>query len=444
MSDEQEAMYAGKDIVLRQSMVKSYAAPEFASERSMLTLDLVQHSSTACKLGTSLSAEPMTIMHAQGVRRSTFVALQKAKLDEIGQMLQPVPQATEETGCMENEAQMLSRLRRNVYALGGVGIDRKKRKLLAQGTSLKVAGLRGRMAGSDEVEEEEELWANEWGCDSDEEEAMSEISGLSRSSSVIKANSSAAYEINALNGMPASPAEACVLFFPLACGATADPGRLYEALSSGFTPAESPFVRDKLRAVVHRLADSIVRTFKIPLERSLTAFIVPDPTGLLAPHEIFISLSQPFTDPETGMSTLSILGPVLALRSPCKLPTDVQKMQAVFVPQLAHLTDVIVMSADAARCSRSPASMLGGGDYDGDTVQIIWEPQLVERFRNADPALADTPEGFIEDNFEKELVTVQEELDASDNMSGEAGIVSMQWYLLGGIEGDLLTGKCRS
>ena len=175
----------------------------------------------------------------------------------------------------------------------------------------------------------------------------------------------------------------------------------------------------------------------------MTAFIVPDPTGLLAPDEIYISLSQPFTDADTGTSTLNVLGPVLALRSPCKLPSDVQKMQAVCVPQLAHLTDVIVMSADAARCSRSPASMLGGGDYDGDTVQIIWEPSLVDSFRNADPAYADTPEDFIEENFEKELVTVREVLEKTEDLASEAGIGAMQRFLLGGIEGDFLTGKCK-
>ena len=217
---------------------------------------------------------------------------------------------------------------------------------------------------------------------------------------------------------------------------------LYEALSSGFT-LSSPFVRDKLRALVRRLTDTIVRTFRIPIERSLTAFIVPDPTGLLAPDEIHISLSQPFTDPETFQSVISIIGPVLALRSPCKLPTDVQKMQAVHIPQLAHLTDVIVMSADAARCLRSPASLLGGGDYDGDTVQIIWEPVLVEPFSNADPRLADTPEGFVRDNFEKELVSVKDVLQATGDMASEAGISAMQRFLLGGIQGDTLTGKCK-
>ena len=204
MSPEQEVKYAGKDIVLRQSMVKSHADPKFAFDVSMLTLDLVQHSNTAFKLGTSLSAEPMTIMHAQGVRRSTFVALQKAKLDEIGMLLKPEPQIMEDTGCMEDDGEMLSRFRKNVYDLGGVGLDRQKRRLLGKGTSLKVAGLRGRMASSDGVEEEEEPWE----LDSDSDEVASEVSGLSRSTSIVSGLSTTAFEVNPLTGLPASPAEA--------------------------------------------------------------------------------------------------------------------------------------------------------------------------------------------------------------------------------------------
>ena len=201
MSDDQEALYPGKDIVLRDSMIKSYADPMYANIPSMLMLDLVQHSSTAFKLGTSISAEPMTIMQERGVRRSVFVALQKAKLDEIGQMLAPVPQLLEDGSGLETEGEMLSRLRRNAYALGGVGMDRQKRTMIASGMSLKVAGLKGREASSDGIEEEEEIW------DSEGEEGASEVSGLTRSS-VISSADTAAFEINPLNGMPSSPAEA--------------------------------------------------------------------------------------------------------------------------------------------------------------------------------------------------------------------------------------------
>lgn len=49
-------------------------------------------------------------------------------------------------------------------------------------------------------------------------------------------------------------------------------------------------------------------------------------------------------------------------------------------PELRDWTDVVIFSTKGAR---SALSLLGGGDYDGDTVIIIWEPQIVDAFRNA-------------------------------------------------------------
>ncbi|SRR6266404_1833082 len=36
------------------------------------------------------------------------------------------------------------------------------------------------------------------------------------------------------------------------------------------------------------------------------------------------------------------------------------------------------------------------GDYDGDRVECIWEPSIVEHFRNADRKHADPPENLSE------------------------------------------------
>lgn len=222
-----------------------------------------------------------------------------------------------------------------------------------------------------------------------------------------------------------------------------DRARLYEALCSGFTPETSAFVRDKLRVVVKRLTENVVRAFRIPVDKASTAFIVPDPTGTLAPNEIYVSPSNA-VDPSTGEPVIHILGEVLALRSPCKLPTDVQKMRAVIRPELQYLKDVIVMSADAARCLRSPASMLGGGDYDGDTVQVIWEPEIVEPFRNASDKLAEQPEWFVKENFEKETVKVHEVLEKVEGEDEEVRIREMQKFLLGGLDGESLVGRCEA
>lgn len=58
--------------------------------------------------------------------------------------------------------------------------------------------------------------------------------------------------------------------------------------------------------------------------------------------------------------------------------------------------------------SRSALSWLGGGDYDGDTVILVWEPEVVDPFTNAQVCRGDPPTGFLEENFSRELRTTAE------------------------------------
>lgn len=62
------------------------------------------------------------------------------------------------------------------------------------------------------------------------------------------------------------------------------------------------------------------------------------------------------------------------------------------------------MSARSQPGDRSPASFLGGGDYDGDTVQLVWQKDLVEAFINADEGFVDAPEDFERENLDKSRV----------------------------------------
>jgi hypothetical protein len=137
-----------------------------------------------------------------------------------------------------------------------------------------------------------------------------------------------------------------------------------------------------------------------------------------------------------------LLGPVLALRSPCKLPTDIQKLSAVYKPELAHLRNVIVMSANSETCKRSPASDLSGGDYDGDTIQLIWDKELVGSFINAKEDQLPAEKEFVEDNFEKKCITGNEVLEGLRGKGEEDRMVNLQHFLLGGLGGDVMTARC--
>jgi hypothetical protein len=87
--------------------------------------------------------------------------------------------------------------------------------------------------------------------------------------------------------------------------------------------------------------------------------VILDHTGILGPGEIYLSLSEPLINPETGEKTLNPTGDCLVYRNPVKLPSDIQKVRAVECPALRQLQNVIVFNTKDPK--RSLASKLAGG-----------------------------------------------------------------------------------
>jgi hypothetical protein len=220
--------------------------------------------------------------------------------------------------------------------------------------------------------------------------------------------------------------------------------RAMMVVDAGFDPRRSAYACSLLHRHVDQQTLGLTRDFRIPLTQSMSAFIIPDSLGVLGPKEIFLAFSgEGPVDQITGCTLSYLSGPVLAFRSPCKLPTDVQRFNAVYRPELRHLTDCIVMSASAFECRQSPASFLAGGDYDGDTATIIFDPLLVEPFVQANDDIANIPTGFQEQNFERELVKGDHFLEQLSGAGEEALIRNYQTFLLGAVMDDKITGMCR-
>ena len=119
----------------------------------------------------------------------------------------------------------------------------------------------------------------------------------------------------------------------------------------------------------------------IGLAESTYAFMIADPLAILEEDEVHIAFSSAFRDHKTGVDQTMLHGiDVLVARSPAHLPSDIQKVRAVFKPELRLYRDVIVFPSKG---SVSLASKLSGGDYDGDKVWICWDPDIVEPFGNA-------------------------------------------------------------
>ncbi len=119
----------------------------------------------------------------------------------------------------------------------------------------------------------------------------------------------------------------------------------------------------------------------IGVAESTYAFMIADPLAILEEDEVHIAFSSAFRDHKTGVDQTMLHDiDVLVARSPAHLPSDIQKVRAVFKPELRLYRDVIVFPSKG---SVSLASKLSGGDYDGDKAWICWDPDIVEPFRNA-------------------------------------------------------------
>lgn len=112
---------------------------------------------------------------------------------------------------------------------------------------------------------------------------------------------------------------------------------------------------------------------RIMIRQSRLLFGVCDPTGtpskagLLKPGTCFVRI----TLDGTGEARTVINTDVLVTRNPCLHPGDLQKFRAVNVPELSHLSDVIVFPTNGKRPS---ADLMSGGDLDGDKCMARFLP----------------------------------------------------------------------
>eukprot|EP00123_Amoebidium_parasiticum_P004185 comp15470_c0_seq1/m.12447 comp15470_c0_seq1/g.12447 ORF comp15470_c0_seq1/g.12447 comp15470_c0_seq1/m.12447 type:complete len:563 (-) comp15470_c0_seq1:373-2061(-) len=148
---------------------------------------------------------------------------------------------------------------------------------------------------------------------------------------------------------------------------------LLALMAQGFTMAE-PYVHKLLCDQLERVKTKIREKAKIEVPLSRQVVIIADPLDVLEPNQAFLQVTGRTLDDEP---IGCLVGHVLVARNPCVLPSDVQKMQCVDHPRLRMYEDVLILSV---KDFKSAASRLSGGDYDGDTVWVCWDPRLVEPF----------------------------------------------------------------
>ncbi|KAI0348335.1 hypothetical protein BDW22DRAFT_1350519 [Trametopsis cervina] len=168
-------------------------------------------------------------------------------------------------------------------------------------------------------------------------------------------------------------------------------------LLAGFNPTEEQFLYEELRLVVNGVVSESIKRCHILVPESADAFIIPDPYNVLQQDEIHFIASKDLRDRIEYSKPTIIEGDVLLYRNPSRLPSDVRKVKAVDCPALSRYRDVIVLPTKGP-CSM--ASLLAGGDYDGDVAICIWNRQIVDAFNNS--PVERMQDGFIEEYFEPE------------------------------------------
>lgn len=88
------------------------------------------------------------------------------------------------------------------------------------------------------------------------------------------------------------------------------------------------------------------------------------------------------TDPNEPSHTKIIEGVCLVGRNPSHHPGDIRVCQAVDIPALHHLKDVVVFSQLG---DRDVPGMCSGGDLDGDDFFVIWDKDYIPKEWNTEP-----------------------------------------------------------
>ncbi|KAF9880390.1 RNA-dependent RNA polymerase [Colletotrichum karsti] len=151
-------------------------------------------------------------------------------------------------------------------------------------------------------------------------------------------------------------------------------------IDGGFEPSQQKYLQDIAWNLRRTKCENLKKKMSIKIPNSAYFFMVVDFSGILEENEVHLCFSSKFQTESFSDSMLHACD-VLVARSPAHFVSDVQRVKAVFKPELHALKDVIVFSAKG---NVPLADKLSGGDYDGDKAWVCWEPSIVSNFKNHD------------------------------------------------------------
>ncbi|KAJ0335623.1 hypothetical protein KNSL1_013545 [Colletotrichum chrysophilum] len=159
----------------------------------------------------------------------------------------------------------------------------------------------------------------------------------------------------------------------------------------GFEPTKQKFMQDMMWKLQSKKCENVTKKMSIRIPNSAYLYMVVDFWGILEENEVHVCFSSTFRT--EGFSDSMLHGcDVLVARSPAHLVSDIQRVKAVFKPELRALKNVIVFPAKG---DVALADKLSGGDYDGDRAWVCWEPAIVSNFENANVPTRPDLSGFL-------------------------------------------------
>ncbi|KAL8413656.1 hypothetical protein RB594_005062 [Gaeumannomyces avenae] len=164
---------------------------------------------------------------------------------------------------------------------------------------------------------------------------------------------------------------------------------LSQLIMAGLMKSQEPFVWTMLRLWRTWSIKSLKEKARIVVEKGAFVLGCVDETGKLRGHYARVKtrtdqrprlnhseLPQIFLQVPDGPNGLYkvVTGTCVVGRNPSLHPGDLRIVEAVDVPELRHLRDVVVFPKSG---DRDIPSMCSGGDLDGDDYFIFWDERLV-------------------------------------------------------------------
>lgn len=177
-----------------------------------------------------------------------------------------------------------------------------------------------------------------------------------------------------------------------------------------FMDGQEPFLWTVLRLWKCWILQRLKFKAAISIKKSAMLYGCVDELGVLRGHtkstegkanqdkdslpQIFLQVPRQGSDPNNKNSYTVITGICIVGRNPSLHPGDIRVVEAVDMPGLRHLKNVVVFPQTG---DRDIPSMCSGGDLDGDDFFVFWDKRLVPKEWNYPPMHHDAALSATED-----------------------------------------------